>query len=86
MIAYLPLQLNGTVYNGTVRNLSPTGIYNAQWFNPRNGTYTMIDKGWMPTKEGLWNIPTQPTSDDDWVLKIQRVNGSNTSPNMADMT
>ena len=80
VIAYLPLRINGTVYNGTARNLSPTGIYNAQWFNPRNGTYTMIAQGWMPTQEGLWNVPTQPTADDDWVLKIQRVNGTNTSP------
>ncbi len=83
VIAYLPLQMNGTLYNGTVRNLSPTGVYNAEWFNPRNGTYTTIEKGWMPTKEGLWNVPTQPTSDDDWVLKIQRVNGSNSSRNLA---
>ncbi|CAF1230886.1 unnamed protein product [Rotaria magnacalcarata] len=83
VIAYLPLQLNGTVYNGTVRNLSPTGVYMSQWFNPRNGTYSMIDKGWMPTKSGLWNIPNQPTSNDDWVLKIQLINGSNTSPNYA---
>ncbi|CAF4956306.1 unnamed protein product, partial [Rotaria sp. Silwood1] len=83
VIAYLPLQLNGTVYNGTVRNLSPTGVYTAQWFNPRNGTYSTIDKGWIPSKAGLWNIPAQPTSTDDWVLKIQRINGSNTSPNFA---
>lgn len=83
VIAYLPLQLNGTVYNGTVTNLSPTGVYISQWFNPRNGTYTTIDKGWTPTKGGLWNIPTQPTSSDDWVLKIQRINGSNSSPNFA---
>ncbi|CAM4871197.1 unnamed protein product [Rotaria socialis] len=83
VIAYLPLQLNGTVYNGTVRNLSPTGVYMSQWFNPRNGTYSMIDAGWMPTKSGLWDIPNQPTSTDDWALKIQLINGSNTSPNYA---
>jgi hypothetical protein len=80
VIAYLPLQMNGTVYNGTVRNLSPTGVYNAQWFNPRNGTYSIIDEGWMPTKDGSWSLPTQPTAADDWVLKIQRINGSNTLP------
>jgi hypothetical protein len=83
VIAYLPLQLNGTVYNGTVRNLSPTGVYISEWFNPRDGTYSIIDKGWMPTKDGSWNIPAQPTATDDWVLKIQRINGSNSSPNLA---
>jgi hypothetical protein len=83
VIAYLPLQLSGTVYNGTVRNLSPTGVYMSQWFNPRDGTYSIIDEGWMPTKAGLWNIPTQPTATDDWVLKIQRIDGSKTSPNFA---
>ncbi|CAF2955414.1 unnamed protein product [Rotaria sp. Silwood2] len=83
VIAYLPLQLNGTIYNGTVRNLSPTGLYTSQWFNPRNGTYSIIDEGWMPTKAGLWNIPSQPTSTDDWILKIQRINGPNALPNFA---
>jgi hypothetical protein len=63
VIAYLPLQLNGTVYNGTVTNSSPTGIYTSQWFNPRNGTYSLIDDRWMPTTVGIWNIPTQPTAD-----------------------
>ncbi len=66
-----------------MRNLSPTGVYISEWFNPRNGTYSIIDKGWMPTKDGSWNIPTQPTATDDWVLKIQRINGSNSSPNLA---
>lgn len=80
VIAYLPLQMNGTVYQGTVRNLSPSGVYRAQWFDPRNGSYSMIEDEWMPTKEGQWNVPFQPTSTDDWVLKIQRTNGSNTSP------
>ena len=79
VIAYLPLQMNGTVYNGTVTNLSPSGVYRAQWFDPRNGSYSMIADEWMPTKSGQWNIPFQPTSTDDWVLKIQRINGSNTS-------
>jgi hypothetical protein len=83
IIAYLPIQLNGTVYNGTVRNLSPTGVYTSKWFNPRNGTYTVIGEGWIPSKDGLWNIPTQPTAADDWVLMIQRMNGTNTSPNHA---
>jgi len=83
IIAYLPLQLNGNVYNGTVRNLSPTGIYKSQWFNPRNGTYTIIEQNWTPSKDGLWNIPNQPTAADDWVLFIQRINGSNTSANLA---
>jgi hypothetical protein len=83
VIAYLPLQLNGTIYNGTVSNLSPTGVYNSRWFNPRNGTYSIINEGWMPTKAGLWPIPTQPTAADDWVLIIRRINGSNTSPNAA---
>ena len=73
VIAYLPLQLNGTVYNGTVNNLSPTDVYNASWFNPRDGTYTSIADGWMPTSEGQWHVPYQPTADNDWVLKIQRV-------------
>ncbi|CAF0908748.1 unnamed protein product [Adineta steineri] len=82
VIAYLPLQLNGTVYNGTVRNLSPTGIYISQWFNPRNGIYSVIDEGWIPSKAGSWNIPTQPNSTDDWVLMIQRINGTNTSPDL----
>ncbi|CAF0768743.1 unnamed protein product [Adineta steineri] len=82
VIAYLPLQLNGTVYNGTVRNLSPTGIYTSKWFNPRNGTYSIIDEGWIPSKAGSWNIPTQLNSTDDWVLMIQRINGTNTSPNL----
>jgi hypothetical protein len=57
--------------------------YNAELFNPRNGTYTMIDKGWMPTKDGLWNVSTQSMSHNDWVLKIQRVNDSNSSSNLA---
>lgn len=83
IVAYLPLQLNGHVYNGTVRNLSPTGIYTSQWFDPRQGTFTMISQGWSPTQDGLWNIPTQPTADDDWILLIERINGSNTSPNAA---
>ena len=82
VIAYLPLQENGVVYNGTVRNLSPTGKYTSKWFNPSNGTYSTIDAGWTPTTAGLWNIPMQPTSIDDWVLIIQRINGSNTSPNL----
>jgi hypothetical protein len=34
----------------------------------------------MPTKDGSWSLPTQPTAADDWVLKIQRINGSNTLP------
>ncbi|CAF1049860.1 unnamed protein product [Adineta ricciae] len=81
VVAYLPLQLSGTVYIGTVTNLSPTGTYMSRWFNPRNGTYTIIDKGWTPTKTGLWNVPNQPTFSDDWVLLIQRSNGLN-KPNL----
>ena len=72
IIAYLPLQLSGTVYTGTVQNLSPRGLYKAQWFNPRNGTYSIIEQGWTLTKQGQWNIPNQPTSDEDWVLQVQR--------------
>ncbi len=83
VIAYLPIYWNGNVYNGTVRNLSPMGIYTSQWFNPRNGTYIIIAEGWRPTKDGSWNIPTQPTAIDDWALKIERINGSNVSPNFA---
>jgi hypothetical protein len=48
-----------------VTNLSPTGLYTSQWFNPQNGTYAIIDQRWMTTKDGLWNIPMKSTANDN---------------------
>ena len=81
VVAYLPLRIDGgATYTGVVRNLSPTGSYQARWFDPRNGTYTTIASNIAPSSEGTWSIPAQPNASDDWVLLIRRTGGTNTAP------
>lgn len=64
MVAYLPRST--TLYTGTIR-LKEQRQYQAQWFNPREGTFTSI--GDVALLEGLWFIANQPDSED-WVLLI----------------
>lgn len=48
----------------------PDGQYRAQWFDPREGTFTTIDDEIVPTGGG-WRVPEKP-DDTDWVLLITK--------------
>ncbi len=55
---------------GTLKNLSSSGTYSAQWFNPRTGNYVVINPGF--TTAGQWTIPVRPTAED-YVLVVTKV-------------
>ena len=73
LVAYLPLQLAGQPYTGLVQNLPLNNLYRSRWFNPRNGTFTMINDRWSPSSTGEYALPSQPSVEDDWVVLIERV-------------
>ena len=58
--ARTPASLNG---------MDNTSTYAAQWFNPRNGEYQVIDT--VTSKHNQWVIPDRPSAED-WVLLVRQ--------------
>ncbi len=53
-----------------IRGAHLNGIYKAQWFNPRNGTWLAVGEGSiMSSKIGIIKLPPLP-DDKDWGLKL----------------
>ena len=53
---------------GTLKNLDDAEVYRAQWYNPREGSYTPISSSVNPSG-GQWIIPEKPDTLD-WVLLL----------------
>ena len=51
-----------------LRNMADSATYRASWFNPQNGTYTLIS-GDIHTSSGSWTVPAKP-DNNDWLLLI----------------
>jgi hypothetical protein len=64
-------------YPGSLKNMIDSAEYMAQWFNPRDGSYSTIGK-FMPVA-GQWKIPSLPTIDD-WILLVRKNTGEDTIP------
>ncbi|OUS68780.1 hypothetical protein B1748_32960 [Paenibacillus sp. MY03] len=56
-----------SVLTGKLKSMADT-IYEARWFNPRSGAYTLISDQIEPTN-GEWIIPAKP-DDKDWALLV----------------
>lgn len=74
VVAYLPIADGPAAccsgrYNGTVNGLNSETTYTAQWFNPRDGSYTLIASHISGVT--TWLIPASPTQTDDWVLLFE---------------
>ena len=53
-----------------VRGAQLNGVYSAQWFDPRNGTWKNVGEGKVASDNiGIINLPLMP-SNDDWGLKL----------------
>ena len=53
-----------------IRGARLNSVYNAQWFNPRNGTWNNVGNGKLKAnKIGIINLPELP-DDEDWGLKL----------------
>ena len=53
-----------------VRGARLNGVYSAQWFNPRNGTWMNVGSGKIPSSNvGIIKPPDLP-GDADWGLKL----------------
>lgn len=52
----------------TFRNMSDSTPYVASWFNPRNGSSTLINSN-VRSVNGSWTAPSKPTNED-WLLLL----------------
>ena len=53
-----------------VRGAKLNSIYSAQWYNPRNGTWTDVGEGSLnANKIGTINLPELP-NNEDWGLRL----------------
>ena len=64
---YVAYFYNTTKDTGALRGMDDTK-YTAQWFNPRDNSYTDIGTV-RPDADGKWDIPEKP-DENDWVLKV----------------
>jgi hypothetical protein len=55
----------------TIKNLDPQIKYKAEWFDPRNGSFTDAGKSTMINTPS-WSIPAKPSSDD-YLLILNKV-------------
>ncbi len=67
---YVAYFYNATSSTGTLKNMDPTGTYQAKWYNPRTGELVTINDSFTaPT--GSWTIPLRPTAED-YILKVTK--------------
>jgi hypothetical protein len=53
-----------------IRGTKLNSYYRAQWFNPRNGNWTSVDSGRLPSSNiGIITLPDFP-DDEDWGLRL----------------
>ena len=53
-----------------IRAVKPSAAYRAEWFDPRNGTFTAAADGWMTSNPiGVIALPPFP-GDADWGLRL----------------
>jgi len=62
---------NRLLSTGTLKNMEKNVLYTAKWFNPINGSYTIIKP--FKSGDGTWLIPDKPDSDD-WILIVAKAN------------
>ena len=53
-----------------IRSMKHDGIYQAQWFNPRNGEWLDAGTLYASPLERILPLPPKPT-EDDWCLKLK---------------
>ncbi len=60
----------GESSNGTLKQLDPSAVYRARWFDPRKGEYAAnpVD---IPAGKTEWAVPEKPTPKD-WVLSMEK--------------
>lgn len=54
---------------GEIRNMEKNVNYSAKWYDPRKGTYTLINT--FKTATGNWVVPNKPDSED-WILLVTK--------------
>jgi hypothetical protein len=53
-----------------IRAVRPMSSYRAQWFDPRNGTWSDVGNGWLHSNSiAVMEIPSRP-SDADWGMRL----------------
>jgi hypothetical protein len=65
---YVVYFYNNDLLTGTLKNMSTTNKYRAQWFNPRTGKFKLIAQSVVPVS-GSWKVPEKLTAED-WILLV----------------
>lgn len=67
---YVVYFYDSTLETGVLAGLDDSALYEARWFDPRNGTYLDIGKQ-VASSDGTWELPPKP-SVEDWTLLLVR--------------
>jgi hypothetical protein len=70
---YAAIFYNKTTDTGLLKRMNKYTTYNARWYNPRTGKYTLIGRDVSPNTAGEWNVPPKP-DQSDWILLVQANN------------
>jgi hypothetical protein len=66
VMAYFEKDSNASL----IRGLRPSSNYRAQWFDPRNGTWSDAGSGWLQSNStAVINLPAFP-SENDFGLRL----------------
>jgi hypothetical protein len=71
IVAYLPRSDSDIAYSGRVNGLDEKASYRAEWFDPRNGTFSSIETDFTPLAQG-WITPLPPDLTEDWILLVKK--------------
>ena len=61
---------NSTAATGSLKGMDNAVRYQAKWYNPRTGAYTLISSA-IRASAGAWTVPSKPDSND-WVLLVRK--------------
>ncbi|MFC5404367.1 DUF4038 domain-containing protein [Cohnella soli] len=67
---YVVFFYNNDAATGTLKKMDNSAIYNAYWFDPRQGVYYSIPET-VKAKSSSWCIPAKP-NNEDWVLLLEK--------------
>ncbi len=68
---YVVCLYNRTEVSGCLKGLSKADTYTVKWFNPRTGTYAVIEPFAHADEEGRYRLPKKPDAMD-WVILAQK--------------
>ena len=68
---YVVCLYNQTEDSGYLGGLSKEAAYTIKWFNPRTGTYAVIESSAQADEEGRYRLPEKPDAMD-WVVLAQK--------------